>query len=162
MSLKPNENKVQSYSPMIPPAGPISSSFLARSVNTLVNARPLVVDENDSVSAALELLRKERVGCVMVTKDGSLSGIFTERDCILKVVATYCEGTSEEPVARFMTKDPVTVAPDSPIAYALNLMSHGGFRHLPVLSDGIILGLISVKDVVDALVQSMVDEIELI
>ncbi len=119
-----------------------------------------MTQQTDTVRVALELLRKERTGCVLVMAGDVLSGIFTERDCVLKVIATYCDGTSEEPVSTFMTKDPITVAPDAPIAYALNLMSHGGFRHLPIVSDGIVLGLISVKDVVDGLVHSMVEDID--
>lgn len=155
-----DQNDKEDFLPSIPPAGPISSSFLARSVMTLVKRDALTVDETSSVREALDILRKEKTGCILVLRGAELVGIFTERDCILKVIASYCDGISEEPVSTFMTKDPITIEPDSPVAYALNLMSHGGFRHLPIVADGTILGLISVKDVVDGLVQSMVDEIE--
>lgn len=137
--------------------GPVAP-FLSKSVSTLLKGEPLVVDEDTSVREALSLLQREKKGCVLITGSGEeLVGIFTERDCVLKVVSTYCEGTSERPVKDFMTVKPVTVAPDAPVAYALNLMSHGGFRHLPVVADGVILGLVNVKDLVDAVVQSVVD-----
>lgn len=137
--------------------GPIAP-FLSKSVSTLLKGEPLVMGEGAAVREALDLLRREKKGCVLITGvDGSLEGIFTERDCVLKVVATYCEGTSERPVKEFMTVKPVTVTPDTPIAYALNLMSHGGFRHLPVVADGVILGIVNVKDLIDAVVESMVD-----
>ena len=91
--------------------------------------------------------------------DDTLAGIFTERDCVLKVVSTYCEGTSERAVSEFMTPTPVTVEPDAPLAYALNLMTHGGFRHLPVMSQGVVLGLVSVKDLMDYFVTHMVESL---
>lgn len=140
--------------------GPISPEFLSRSVATLINREPLVVKETSLVSEVLTLIKREKMGGVLVTDSkGALTGIFTERDCVLKVVETYCVGGSDEPVSRFMTKSPTSVAPDAPLAYALNLMSHGGFRNLPVVAEGEILGLVSVKDVLDELVKAMVTEI---
>lgn len=137
--------------------GPIAP-FLSKSVSTILRGEPILISESAPVREAIGLLSKEKKGCVLlVNAQEQLTGIFTERDCVLKVVTTYCEGTtSETAVKEFMTGNPVSVTPDAPIAYALNLMSHGGFRHLPVIAEGVILGVINVKDLIDAVVDSFV------
>ena len=70
------------------------------------------------------------------------------------------ESLSAAMVEDFMTKDPVRESPEASIAFALNLMSHGGFRHVPIVDqDNIPIGIISVKDVVDHIVKCMLEEI---
>ena len=67
----------------------------------------------------------------------------------------WTAGSLDAPAAGLMTRNPVTLPPDGSIAFALNLMSQGGFRHLPIVDqDRIPLGVISVKDVIDYLVEA--------
>jgi len=62
------------------------------------------------------------------------------------------------PIESVMTKDPVCERPETTVAYALNLMSHGGFRHLPIVDQDMMpIGILSVKDVVDYLVGKMME-----
>ena len=86
---------------------------------------------------------KERV--VRFGNESSLVGILTERDFLTKIAGV--PGYEELPVARFMTAAPVTVAPTDLLAAALARMDTGGYRHLPVVSDGKPVGVISVRDV---------------
>jgi CBS domain-containing protein len=99
-------------------------------------------------------LQRHRIGSLIVIKDdGRIAGIFTERDCILKVVSNVAS-LDKAVVADFMTPDPTRELPDATLAYALNLMSNGGFRHAPIVDqDDVSIRIISVKDVVDYLVE---------
>ena len=86
------------------------------------------------------------VGAVLVVDAaGLLVGILTERDFLTKVAGQ--PGFEALPVSRFMTPDPETVAPTDVLAYALGKMDAGGYRHLPVVSAGKPVGVISVRDI---------------
>lgn len=129
--------------------GAVSHSFLCQSVGILDPREPLCVSDDTPLTEVLSMLRTNKIGCVLVT-DGSdkLCGIFSERDWILKVAGGSVD--SSKSIKEAMTAEPVTQAMDSSIAYALNLMSKGGFRHLPIVDENNIpIGIISVKDVVD-------------
>jgi predicted transcriptional regulator len=110
---------------------------------------PLGLRPDDSVEAAWHLMREHRVGCVLVVDDGALVGILTERDLLMRVDAPG----SARPIREVMTPNPETLSPDDPIVYALNKMSVGGFRHVPLVdAAGHPVGVVSVKDVVDYIV----------
>jgi len=110
---------------------------------------PLGLRPDDSVEAAWHLMREHRVGCVLVVDDGALVGILTERDLLMRVDVPW----SARPIREVMTPDPETLSPDDPIVYALNKMSVGGFRHVPLVdAAGHPVGVVSVKDVVDYIV----------
>ncbi|MCB0317831.1 MAG: CBS domain-containing protein, partial [Bdellovibrionales bacterium] len=100
------------------------------------------------------------VGCVLVCDSNDiLLGIFSERDYLTKV---YNRGIDENTakISDFMTKDPLTIAPDSPIAFGLSIMAHGGFRHLPITDpDGMAIGIVSVRDMMDYIVSTFMDEV---
>jgi CBS domain-containing protein len=110
---------------------------------------PLALAPDDSVEAAWSLMREHRVGCVLVVDAGTLVGILTERDLLMRVDGPR----SARAIREVMTPDPETLSPDDPIVYALNKMSVGGFRHVPLVDrDGHPVGVVSVKDVVDYIV----------
>jgi CBS domain-containing protein len=74
-----------------------------------------------------------------------LQGLLSERDLLLKV-ADYHNDQAGRPVREFMTRRPETVRESDSLAFALHKMDCGGYRHLPVLRDGLLLGMISVRD----------------
>jgi CBS domain-containing protein len=133
--------------------GVLDSNFLCQSLSLLNLRPPISVQENDSLQKVIETLRDNKAGCVLVLNDqDTLVGIFSERDLVLKVAGLNID-LNKTVVSDYMTTEPITQPPDCTIAYALNLMSHGGFRHLPVVDEqGTILGVISTKDVVDFIV----------
>jgi CBS domain-containing protein len=139
---------------LIPPA------ILCESIGSIGLKKPLCVSMNTSLAECIALLQRHRIGSLIVTKDdGRIAGIFTERDCVLKVVAKVASFDTAV-VADFMTPDPMRELPDATLAYALNLMSNGGFRHVPIVDqDDVPIGMISVKDVVDYLVERMLSGI---
>ncbi|MBN8548908.1 MAG: CBS domain-containing protein [Deltaproteobacteria bacterium] len=140
--------------------GVLDTNFLCRSVSVLETHKPLSVGVEDSIESVVELLRSNKVGCVLVKRaDGKLAGIFSERDVLLKVIKNFPENKAR-PVSEFMTADPVTQPPDATIGFVLNLMSTGGFRHMPIVDpDGLAIGIVSVKDVVDFIVRSFTDDL---
>jgi CBS domain-containing protein len=106
---------------------------------------PLVLFADDTVRAACCSMWERRSGSVLVADDRKrLSGIFTGRDAV-RVLATIKDAGST-PLAQAMTRDPITVTPKSRAIDALRAMAEGGFRHVPVIADGSIRGVVSRGD----------------
>jgi len=100
------------------------------------------------VSRAAKLMAKRRVGAIMVVEDAQLVGIFTERDIVFRVVARELDAQTTR-IADVMTPAPDTVGPDLPFGYALLRMHQRGFRHLPVIKDGKVVGIVSARSAMD-------------
>ena len=102
-------------------------------------------DVNDIVMNVVGYMVERHIGAVAVLEDGKLSGIFSERDLMRRVVA---EGRDPKTlkVGEVMTRDPLTVRPDDCLDYAMDLMKQHGFRHLPVCTGDQVSGLISMRD----------------
>ena len=135
--------------------GALDKAFLCQSIGVLNTPSAIVVHESASLDEVLLLLQEKKRGCVgVVDAKGVIIGIFSERDFVVKVARDFAN-LKTHAISDFMTKDPVTQPPDCTIAFALNLMSQGGFRNLPVVDQhGAPLAIVSVKDVVDYLVES--------
>ena len=84
--------------------------------------------------------------CMIVTENDAIVGILTERD-VLNKVASNLEQCADKPVREFMTADPETLDYNVPIAFGLNRMMVGGYRHIPIERDGRLAGLVSVRDI---------------
>jgi len=131
---------------------------------TLLPSRPpLVFDETATVKDAMQAMQRRHRGCVVITSDGTLRsaliGIFTERDVLLKVIDCG-RNPATIPLRDVMTVDPESLPIDAKLAWALNMMSVGGFRHLPVTDDaGRPAFILSVRDIVEFLVESFPAEI---
>ncbi len=100
------------------------------------------------VSKAAKLMADKNVGAVMVVEDKRLIGIFTERDIVFRVVARGLDAQMTR-LADVMTPAPDTVDPDKPFGYALLVMHERGFRHLSVIQDGKIVGIVSSRSAMD-------------
>src|SRR4051812_41983101 len=122
------------------------------SVSRLRATQPLQVPPEQTVAEAVGLMRRHRVGCLLVCRDGRLVGLFTERDLLRRVLAGGRPLTL--PVAAVMTRDPVVVRPKDSVAAAVRRMEEGGYRHLPVVDEGgCPAGVLSVKRIVHYLVE---------
>jgi CBS domain-containing protein len=103
----------------------------------------LVIDSEERVAEAARRMVERGVGAVLVMDGEKLEGILTERD-ILKAVA---KGLAEDArVREWMTRHPETIDCSEATGQAAALMIHGGFRHLPVVEDGKIAGIVSIRD----------------
>ena len=118
----------------------------SRSENELVSAvmsgRLLVTNPSDTLVDAAHRMADRRVGAILVVEDDHLVGILTERD----VLRAAGRGTIEGSVAQWMTAEPDTVAPDATIGMAAAMMVHGGYRHVPIVEGGKLVGIVSIRD----------------
>ena len=128
-------------------------------VSELMRREPLTVAPEMTVAEAVRAMALQRCGCVLVTRGRQLLGIFSERDVMTRIVAPGL-APGESFVADHMTAHPETLRPHDEVAYALNIMSIGGFRHVPVVeSGGDLVGIVSVRDIVAMLVDNFREEI---
>ena len=104
------------------------------------------VDSDCIVVEAARKMRENKVGALMVLENGELVGIFTERDLMSRVVAERLDPEKVK-VSAAMTSSIATVPLETPIREAANLMSQNRIRHLPVLQDGKLCGVISAGDI---------------
>lgn len=109
-----------------------------------MNRRVLTVAPQDTLEQAAQAMIERKVGSAVVVKDGAHVGIVTERD-VLRAVArgTVPWSTKIEDV---MTADPICAEPAVEISKATQMMLDGGFRHLPVVQDGKLIGIVSLRD----------------
>lgn len=106
---------------------------------------PLTIDPGAAVADAVRQMQGANVGCLLVEDaSGSLKGILSERDLLLRLAGTRLEGVS---VADLMTSDPVVLRGDDSIAVAIHKMAVGGFRHIPLVTDGHATGIVSARDI---------------
>jgi signal-transduction protein with cAMP-binding, CBS, and nucleotidyltransferase domain len=113
---------------------------------------PRGIDADESVSAAVDAMRTDRVGCLLVTRGGRLVGIFTERDLLTRVLAPGLSLST--PTHQCMTADPVTVRPGDSVRTVVKRMEKGGYRHLPVVDEqNRPVGVLSARRVVHYLVE---------
>lgn len=104
---------------------------------------------NDTISHAVQILKEKRIGALMVTdQNGALLGILSERDIVRRMADTPGQTLPQE-VAALMTADVVTCAPEDYVMDVLKRMTEGRFRHMPVVRDGNLCGMITIGDVVN-------------
>jgi CBS domain-containing protein len=109
------------------------------------------------VTRAAELMAGKNVGAVMVIDQRRLVGIFTERDAVFRVVARGLDARTTR-LADVMTPEPRTIEPDRPFGYALMVMHEHGFRHLPVVENGRLVGIVSARSAMDPEMEDFVSE----
>ena len=134
----------------------IRGAILTMPISEIKLHAPIGVDVDVSVVAAVNAMNEHRTGCVLVQRAGRLVGIFTERDVLTKVI--FRNNNNSMKVEAVMTRDPETLEASATIAYALNKMSVGGYRHIPIVDRaGRAVGVLSVRDIVDFLVDLFPD-----
>ncbi|WP_316167500.1 MULTISPECIES: CBS domain-containing protein [unclassified Bradyrhizobium] len=124
-------------------------SALAQKSGAVIHVR-----SDDMVVEALRQMRENRVRSVLVIDDGALVGIVTQGDCAIKVLLPGLDA-KQTPVGQVMTGNPVTVKPDHRLDSCMAMMSQRGFRHLPVLDAGKVVGVISIGDVVKNIIRDL-------
>ena len=114
--------------------------------DVILDQKPLTLRETATVQSACAAMRDARAGSVVVTDAaGRLTGIFTGRDAVVRVLAEGRDAATT-PLGEVMTRAPMTLKPEQSAIDALRLMWDGGFRHVPLVRDGRILGVVSRGD----------------
>ena len=109
------------------------------------------------VSSAVKILSERRIGAVLVLAGGKIEGIISERD-IVRVLGERGAGILDEPVRAVMTTRVMTCRRSDTVASLMEQMTEGKFRHMPVVEDGQLIGIISIGDVVKHRLQEMEHE----
>jgi predicted transcriptional regulator len=128
------------------PSSQMERSLIKDRVAMLSPHPALVVEDDAPVGAVLQMMVSRSIGCVVVLKEHKAVGIFSERDALTRLNTRAAEFAGR-PVSEFMTPSPETVESHARIAFALHKMDVGGYRHLPVTTEGRITGVISVRDI---------------
>jgi CBS domain-containing protein len=120
-----------------------------RSLRSIVaNQPPAIAEKSVTVLEAATLMQQQGKGALLVVEGSRLSGIFTERDALFRVIAAGRDPATTK-LADVMTPHPQTMHPDEPFVKALRIMHKRGFRHLPVVEHGRPLGIVSARDALD-------------
>jgi CBS domain-containing protein len=110
------------------------------------------VEPTIMVYRAIEQMCERNIGGLLITEQGKLAGIFTERDYARKLILKG-KSSKDTPISELMTRNPFTVTPENTIEDCMNLMTEKHIRHLPVVSGDSIVGVISIGDVVKQIIQ---------
>jgi CBS domain-containing protein len=132
-----------------------ASSRKARqdSVSSMETDDYVCITPSTPLSQAIEAMKKDEGGCVIVcTEDASVVGIFTERDLLTKIVGQ--ETDLNAPVSKWMSPVVATLTPEATIGDAVAIMNDKGYRNVPLVKNGKLVGSISVFDVIGYLAES--------
>jgi CBS domain-containing protein len=128
------------------PSSSVEADLLRDRIERLWPKTPSTVSPTTTVGEVLKKMVSETIGCVMVVDRGQLVGIFSERDALMKLNVDAAKSMNK-PISQFMTERPVTLDTNDKIAFALHKMNLGGYRHLPILFNGKLAGVISIRDI---------------
>lgn len=136
----------------------LDSSTFQLPIKHLKVLKPVAVAPTMTVREAIGIMQEKRIGCVVVTEKGKLTGILTERDILLKVAGN--KGAESRAVKDVMTPDPEVFQPEDSLAFVLNAMHVGGYRHVPVVDEhGTPVAVASVKDIVGFILDHFAEDV---
>jgi len=111
------------------------------------------------VYEAVELMCQKNIGGLLIVDNGKLEGIFTERDYARKLILKG-KSSKTTPISELMTRNPITVSPETSIDDCMNVMTDKFIRHLPVVEEDQLVGIISIGDVVKHIIEEQKEIIE--
>lgn len=139
---------------------PVERGLMKDRIEALSPKTPCTVSPQTSIGEVLNQMTSASIGCVMIVDDSSaegqaasgetLLGIFSEYDALMKVNVDAAQ-MANRPISSVMTSDPITLEATDKIAYALHKMHVGGYRHLPIMTQGKLTGVISIRDILNYL-----------
>jgi len=123
--------------------------------NVMERKKFITAGPETTVSQAARLMATKNTGAVLIIEGDQLSGIFTERDVVFRVIAPGLDPKST-PLKEVMTTNPQTLGPTQSYGHALVIMQENGFRHLPVVENGRVIGIISSRNAMDPDLEELV------
>ncbi|WP_316791272.1 CBS domain-containing protein [Pedobacter frigoris] len=121
-----------------------------KTVQQILGTKPsniFSVSENSSVLEALQLMMEKNISALLILEGSELRGIFTERDYARKIIL-HGKSSAETSIKEVMTANPITVLPADSIDLCMEIMTEKHIRHLPVMQDNVVQGMVSIGDVV--------------
>lgn len=134
------------------PASQVEQSVMHLPLTTLTMTPVHSIPADASLDTAIQTLVRQHVDLLNVVEDGELIGVLSVRDIVTRAGSDYTPNLKQS-VRNFMTPKVETLPPDAPITFALNRMDVGGYRHVPVMQDGHVLGVVSSRDVLAYIVK---------
>src|SRR3954451_19106108 len=117
---------------------------MAQTINEVMTHDPITVEPDTSIAQVARRMKDDDTGAILVTEGGKLAGIVTDRDIVVRAIA---EGSDPDTsIGEFMTRDPKTVMPDSPVDDAIQIARADDVRRIPVVQDGRPAGIVSLGD----------------
>jgi len=113
-------------------------------IREVMSSNLITVEPETTVAQAATVMAERRVGSALVMSGDSLAGIFTERDIVRALSQDF--DAPGHPIEHWMTRNPTTIGPDDTVQSALDTMLARGFRHLPVLEEERVVGVVSMRD----------------
>jgi CBS domain-containing protein len=129
----------------------IKGAILTESISALNPKSPVCVAPGTTVLEAVQIMNRSHTGCVCVVDRKRLVGVFTERDILRKVIEAGLD-VKKTLVNELMTVSPETLTLNDKIVFALNKMTVGGFRHVPIVEGGVLRGIVSIRDIAEFVV----------
>lgn len=123
------------------------------------SAQVYSVSPETTVFEALEVMMNKNISALVVMEGNKLCGIFTERDYARKIVLKG-KSSKDTPVSEIMTAELITVSPSDTIEHCMNIMTERHIRHLPVIQDNQVFGMISIGDAVKSIIEVQRSTIE--
>ena len=117
------------------------------------------VRSTDSTEVALQLMRDNRVRAILVMDDGVLTGIVSQGDCAIKVLLPNLDPKTTR-IASIMTANPLTVTPSNSLDECMAIMVHKHIRHLPVVDQKKVVGVVSIGDIVKSVIELQGNQIK--
>jgi CBS domain-containing protein len=116
--------------------------------------RVITINEEDSVFTGASLMREASIGCLVITNDGRLEGVITDRDLVTRCLT---EGHNPLlcPISTHMSRPVITAEPGMDVLYAAHLMSNKKIKRLPIVEGEQLIGLVSFSDIANAMIQPM-------
>jgi CBS domain-containing protein len=125
----------------------LGEAILNAPIRVLEPQPAVTLREEATIGDAIRIMLEKRIGAVLVLREGKAAGIFTERDVLRRVVSAGLD--QSRPLREVMTEDPETLGLEDGIAFALNRMIIGGFRHVPIVDEaGVPQAVLSLREVV--------------
>ena len=134
------------------PASQIEQTVMHLPLTALKMTPVHTIPPETTLEVAVQTLVRQQIDILEVVEDGRLVGVLSVRDVVTRVGADYA-GKLKLPVRQFMTPAPETLPPDAPVTFAINKMDVGGYRHVPVVQGGRMLGVVSASDVIAHIVK---------
>ena len=132
---------------------------LTDNISNIGIKKAILKDKDASLQSVIESMQSSHSSCILITSYNKITGIFTERDVITKIVARNIDLENEK-ICDYMTNNPETLQSDDSLAFALNKMTEGGFRHVPILhSKSKDIFVISMQDIINSIGDFYFDDI---
>jgi CBS domain-containing protein len=151
-----NEERPRSFK------GVIGFKEATMTVRAILNSKGhhiLSVEPEAKLSVAIKILAERKIGAVLAMDKGRIEGILSERD-IVRVLGARGAAVLDEPISAVMTRKVISCKPSDTVSAIMEMMTSGKFRHLPVVEDGRVVGLISIGDIVKRRVSEYENEQE--